>query len=64
MDGGRIRLEGLEDKPAVARRTITLKEGEVINVTTINNTVGYMGGVRDVQARVEPIQGRPEFAVT
>ena len=63
-----IRLEGLEKtKPAVARRTITLKEGEVINVTTINNdrrALYMLGAFEDVQARVEPIQGRPEFAVT
>lgn len=63
-----IKLEGLgKTKPAVAKRTITLKEGEFIDVAKINNdrrALYMLGAFEDVQAKVEPVAGKPEFTVT
>ncbi|OPZ64891.1 MAG: Outer membrane protein assembly factor BamA precursor [Firmicutes bacterium ADurb.Bin506] len=63
-----IKLEGLgKTKPAVARRSISLKEGEFIDVAKINNdrrALYMLGAFEDVQAKVEPVAGKPEFTVT
>ncbi len=63
-----IKLEGLgKTKPAVARRSISLKEGQFIDVAKINKdrrTLYMLGAFEDVQAKVEPVEGKPEFTVT
>ncbi|MCR4424731.1 MAG: BamA/TamA family outer membrane protein [Firmicutes bacterium] len=62
-----VRVSGNEKtKTKVIQRTIETKPGEHINVNKINNDrrrIYMLGAFENVEAKVEPIQGKHEYSV-